>query len=347
MTKNKKVLILYQSSIELSIIINLIKNYSHNTCVIIVTGGNQLMLALKKSNLKKKYKVQIYDFSSLSLKNPINLFFMFYQYHISKVSKKIMNYNFNEAFFFNQHEDFVAPIFLSKCNIKKITQIVVYWNKIYRKIKKKIPYKNQKKISFFLSFKFMILKFLLNNKNIMISLQKNKFEKLTHYKIRKKINIQFPSINKNSYFKLSLKKKNKKTLLYIDSNEEPMEPQKFKVITNEIFKVLEIKGYNIIIKKHLNLKLSKSLIGNEKREYMLDPIPLELYDLKKIKLVMGLSSAAIGKVAEKYTDIKCISTAKMILNKKKAEKTIADLNLISPKNKPYFPTNLSDIINLT
>jgi hypothetical protein len=347
MTKNKKVLILYQSSIELSIIINLIKNYSLNTCVIIVTGGNQLLLALKKLNLKKKYKVEIYDFSSTSLKNPINLFFMFYEYHISKVSKKIMNYNFNDAFFFSQHEDFVAPIFLSKCNIKKITQIVVYWNKSCIKIKKKFPYKNQKKISFFLSFKFMILKFLLNNKNIIITLQKNKFQELTYYKIRKKINIRFPSINKNSYFKLSSKKKNKKTLLYIDSNEEPMEPQKFKVITNEIFKVLEIKGYNIIIKKHLRVKLSKSLIGNYKREYMLDPIPLELYDLKKIKLVMGLSSAAVGKVAENNADINCFSTEKMIFNKKKAEKTITELNLISPKNKLYYPTNLSDIISLT
>ena len=43
---------------------------------------------------------------------------MFFNCHFSQ-SSKILKTIFNDAFYFNQHEDFIAPIFLSNCKIKK------------------------------------------------------------------------------------------------------------------------------------------------------------------------------------------------------------------------------------
>jgi hypothetical protein len=349
--KKKKILIFFQSSIEIVDIINLIKKNKYDSCVVIVTGNKKLLFSIEKLKLKKKFGVEIYNFCSKSIKNPFNIFYMFFKYHFSTNSKIISKYNFSEAYFFNQHEDFVAPIFLSRCKIDKIIQIMVYEGKGYKKMKKKFPLKNQKKINFFYKSKFLIYKFLQKDKNIKISLQKNKFYKLIYFKlVGKKIYTQLPSPKKVTSMKLNLKKNIniKKILLYIDSNDEALaSSKKFSLVTKKILNIFEDQGYYIIVKKHLREKLSKSLIGYKNRHYMLDPIPLELYDLNKVKLTIGLTSAGIAKVADKYPRIKCVSTAKLILNKKTSKRIVTELNLISPKNKLYYLETISDIKNLT
>jgi hypothetical protein len=347
----KKNLIFFQSSIELVDIINLVKRHDYATCIILVTGDEKLLFSIKKLNLRKKYGVEIYNFCTMSIKNPLNIFYMYFKYHLSSNSKLISKYNFRKAYYFNQHEDFVAPIFLSRSNIEKIIQIMVYEGKGYKKMKKQFPLRNQSKLNFFYKCKFVIYKFLQRDKNIRISLQKNRFYKLIHFKlVGKKIYYQLPSTKKFTSVKLNINKnkKIKKFLLYVDSNDESVASnKKFSQITNKILNLIESQGYHIIIKKHLRVKLSKSLIGYKNRDYILEPIPLELYDLNKIKLIMGLTSAAIAKAAQKYPKIKCILTTKLILNKEISKKIVTELNLISQKNKLYFLKNISDIKNLT
>ena len=114
--------------------------------------------------------------------------------------------------------------------------------------------------------------------------------------------------------------------------------------TDKILTQLENLGYKILIKKHLRENLSKSLCGYDDRYYLNEAIPLELYDLKNIKIAIGVSSAAIGKVADSYPGIKCISTAKLIMDKKNSKRIMTELNLISPKNQLYFIDKISDLL---
>jgi len=111
---------------------------------------------------------------------------MYFRFHLSKDSKSILKYNFDKAYIFSQHEDFVAPIFLSKCKIKKIYQIMIYEGKNYKRLLKKFTFKDQKKIDLRIKFKFIILKFLQNDKRITLSLQKNKFYSFIHFKVLEK-----------------------------------------------------------------------------------------------------------------------------------------------------------------
>tara|TARA_B110000483_G_C18118691_1_gene512679 strand:- start:572 stop:1399 length:828 start_codon:yes stop_codon:yes gene_type:complete len=271
---------------------------------------------------------------------------MFFQYNFSKNFRSILKYNFDEAFCFNLHEDFVAPIFLSKCNIKKIIHLMVYEGKNYKKNAKNFPFKNQRKINLLYKLKFIIFKFLQNDSNIEPILQKNKYYQLIYFNLtKKKIYNYFQFKKKITFFKVPTKKKyiKNKKILFLDSNAESRFGIKFKLVTEKILNLLEIKGYHVVIKKHLQQNLSKSLEEYSNRTYITDPIPIELYDLNQIKFVLGLESAAIAQVADKYPLIKCISTAKLILSKKHAEKTIMQLNLMSLKNKIYFLKNISDI----
>jgi len=345
----KKILIFFQSSIELVAIFNLMHKNRQNSYVILVTGNNKLLYVLQKLNLEKKFKVKIFNFCARSLKNPLNILYMFFQYNLGKNFRSILKYNFDEAFIFNLHEDFVAPIFLSKCKIKKITKLMVYEGKKYKKYEKNFPFKNLKKINLIYRIKFFIFKFLQNDTNIKLRLQKNKYYQLIYFDLfGKKIYNRFPSQKKIIFFKIFTEKKykKKKKILYIDSNEESRIGLKFKLITKKILYLLESKDYHVVIKKHLRENLSKSLSGYRNRTYITDPIPIELYDLNKIKIVISLESAAIAQVADKYPSTKCISTAKLILSKKYAEKTIKFLNLISLKNKICFLNKISYIKKL-
>lgn len=338
-----KILIFFQSSIEFGEIMKIIKQSKPNSCKIIVTGNKNLFLFFKKLRLEKKFGIEVYNFCALSLKNPLNFFLMFYKYHYSQNIKKLKKINFSKAYFFNEHEDFVAPIFLSKCNIKKIVRIMVYEGKNYKKYQKKMPLINQKKLNFFFKVKFFVYRLLQRDKNIKIILQKNKLYQLIYFHLKKKISYQIPSNHKMTFLKL--KKKNySPSVLYIDSNDEKIGGKKFILLTNQMLNQIESKGYNVIIKKHTNESLSKSLAGHKNREYLLDPIPIEIYDLSKIKIVVGLRSSAIATVGNNYPHIKCISTAKIILDSNKFDKISIELNLISKKKKIFFPKNISDII---
>ena len=52
----KKRLIFFQSSIELTQILNIVKSSLKGSCIIIVTGHENLLYSINKLNLEKKYK---------------------------------------------------------------------------------------------------------------------------------------------------------------------------------------------------------------------------------------------------------------------------------------------------
>ena len=73
------------------------------------------------------------------------------------------------------------------------------------------------------------------------------------------------------------------------------------------------------------------MCGYIDRYYLSKTIPLELYDFKNIKIAIGVSSAAIGKVADSYPGIKCISYETNIGQKKLSKRIMTELNLIFTK----------------
>ena len=90
--------------------------------------------------------------------------------------------------------------------------------------------------------------------------------------------------------------------------------------TDKILTQLENLGYKILIKKHLRENLSKSLCGYDDRYYLNEAIPLELYDLKNIKIAIGVSSAAIGKVADRLPRYQVYFNGKTNNGQKKLKK---------------------------
>ena len=348
MKKNKdKILIFFQSSIDLVDILELVKKYPFGSCFIVITGPKELLHALKKLKIKKKFGTKIYNFSALSLKNPINFLKMYFRFRLSEDSKSLLKYSYKEAFIFNQHEDFVAPIFLDQCEIIKINHIVVYQGNQYKKINKKFPLKNQTRINFKYKLKIFLINILFYNLNIKIFLQKNKFYELIYFSLKKKINIILPTNKKISLLPLFIKKKDKrKKLLYIDSNEKFLSLERFEYVTKKILKISEINGFQIIIKKHVKEKLSTSLNNCKNFIYLNDPIPIELYDLRDIDIIVGLSSAALARIAEKYPNKQSISTINLLLSKKLSNKIMLEFASICKKNKMMYPSSIEQFKNM-
>ena len=226
---------------------------------------------------------------------------------------------------------------------------MIYEGKNYKRLLEKFAFKDQKKINLRNKFKFIILKFLQNDKKIKISLQKNKFYTFIHFKVfGKKIKFLQPSLNKITILDL-LSKKNlskKKIILFIDSDEEKIVGPKYILVTNKILKLASFLNYHIIVKKHVRENLSKSVNWHTEWDYLVEPLPIELYNLKKVRIVIAMASAALATIANKYPKLKCVSTAKLIQNNKSAKQTIIELNSICSKNRLHYPSNISEFKKL-
>ena len=146
-----------------------------------------------------------------------------------------------------------------------------------------------------------------------------------------------------------LSKKNlskKKIILFIDSDEEKVVGLRYSVVTNKILKLASSLKYHIVVKKHVRENLSKSVNWYTDWDYLVEPLPIELYDLKKVRIVLGMASAALATIANKYPKLKCVSTAKLIQNNKSAKKTIMELNSICSKNRLNYPSNIYEFTKL-
>ncbi len=289
----KKILIFYQSITEITEILPLVKRYPFKSCVIIITGHKNFIFILQKLKLDEKYGVKIFQFNCLSMKNPINLIKMYFQINFSEEAKKILKFEFKSAFFFNKCIDFIAPLFLSRCNIEKIKFIDIYKLK-FRKIKNKISLKN--------IIQKIILKFLYNRTIVKIEFLKllGPHPFITYiFKINKSI-IKINKIRRkqNKYlFSLNLHKV-KNNIIYLDANDdeylklngEITEGNKYSRLIYNILKNFENRGFNVIIKKHPREKLTSSISLINRWTYILDPIPIELYKLSNVKFIITLSS---------------------------------------------------------
>ena len=348
----KKKLIFYQSISEITLILQLLNKYPFGSCVIVITGGKHFMSLLEKLKVKKNFGVTIFEFSCLRLANPFNILIMYLRFYHSKDSKILMNYSFEEAIFFTNCDDFVTPIFLSRCNIKKITYLNVYNFNILRK-KFNLTLKNQ--------IKKIIIKILYNNNNIKIDFFKLflKQSSLKQISIRMfffltKETINEKKVNKEKclvhFFKLPVNNNLKKKIIYIDSGDEEVIGGEFKKVIHSIFKIAEQAKFHIIIKKPITDYPSPCLSGYNKYSYISDQFPIELYDLSKVQCVFGFMSTALVKISEANPHIKVFSIVNLLSPEKIKEfqKIIysfyAGLSRVSTKIN--YPNNLPQVQNI-
>ncbi len=311
----KSILIFYQSVTEITEILLLIKRYPSKSCTIIITGQENFLFVLQKLKLEEKYGVKIFQFNCLSLKNPINLIKMYYQLNFSKKAKEIFRYKFERAFFFNKCIDFITPLFLSRCNIKKIEFIDIYKFK-FLKIKNKISLKNK--------IQKIILKILYNQTIIKIEFFKllgpHPF-KTYIFEIDKSIIKNKRKIDKQNRYLFTLSfNKIKNNIIYLDANDaeylklngEIIEGSRYSRLVYNILRKFEDLGYNIIVKKHPREKLTSSISLINRWTYILDPIPIELYKLYNVKFIISLSSFGCVGVPK---NIKVISLVRLLDSK--------------------------------
>jgi hypothetical protein len=341
----RKILIFYQSINEITKIFQIIKKNHFGTCIIIVTGGNHFLHVIEKLKLEKYFGVVVYKFFALSFKNPINILKMYFQLHYSKDSKTVLDYNFYETFFFNKCIDFIAPFFLSKIKTKKITYINLYKFKFSkRKIKLGIIKKIQK----------IIIKILHKNTNIKMT----DFHLIPagqvfyFYSFGKRIkNIEVTVKNTDSFFKLPLKNRinDNKKIIYIDSKDEAIIGNEFSNIISKIFKIADRKKLSCVIKKHPRFNLSPCFLKFDKLNFILDPMPIELYYLNKVECVIGFNSVSLANIAEKFPKIRVFSIINLLSKKVREEfknDTLNFYNELTKKKTIHFPRNFKEVENL-
>ena len=338
----KKKLIFYQSTLEILNILKIITNDPDSKFLIIVTGGKNLFQILCKLKFEEKFGAKIYEFHAHKLINPINVFRTFFRLHYSKQVKEILSINYQEVFFFNYSWDFVTPFFLSKLKTKKLFYINFYNEKL-RKIK----------MNFKQYAQYCICKILFKNANIKIVAHEGPFRTFFFFPLKKNI------YNKKSIKKIpkvifelpNLSKINKINILYLDSGEESYKYDGFKKILSEIFSIIDTAKYNVIIKKHPIVKLSSFFSNFKNFNYILDPLPVELYNLKNVKYVFGIVSTGLSQVANNYSNIKVFSIIKLLSSQKLIQKRQLDLFKeylyeMTKKNQIYYPESLKEFKKL-
>ena len=257
--------------------------------------------------------------------------------HYSSDIKNILNLNYQEAIFFNFGWDFITPFILSKINSKRVIYINFYKEKLF---KKNIQIKQ--------FFQMFIYRVLYKNLKIQIEFD-GKFKKLFFFPTNKKIYYKNPTnkITKPIFQLPSLK--NKKKIIYTDGGEESLKFKGYKKILLNVFSIIEKKGYSILIKKHPQNKLS---IKNYKTaSYIIDPMPIELYNMSDVKYVFGFLSTSLAKIANNFPNIKVFSIMDLILLqtgplRKKNYIYKKYLNNMTRKNKVHYPFNLNQITEM-
>ena len=340
----KKKLIIYQSISEINEIYKILTSCPFNSCVILITGNQNFYDVLKYLNLKKKFGVKVFEFNVLSLKNPLNIFKMFYNFNFSKNFKTFLNYKFEEAIFFNKYIDFAAPIFLYGENVKNIKYINLYKPKVS---KKKIDF-DIKKI-----LQIAVFKFIYFGKKIQIKFKEIRTIRPSvvpfFYIIKKKI--QNVSKSKKKIYKLNclkkiklLKNNSKKNVIYLDSSDEIWAVNNFGETINKLFNFLIKLHFKIIIVPHGRVKLSKVFLNNERVKILKNKMPVQMYDLSNVKYILGYFTSALPIVFDRNPNVKVISLVRIINSNK-------NVNFIDTKeyhtrlckNKIYYPKNLKNL----
>jgi hypothetical protein len=331
-----KIIIFSQSISEINQIINIIKKNQINKCYVIITGGHELYNLMKLIINKFNFKIKIFEFQCLRLINPINVFKVFYKCRISREAKNIYNIKFDEAYFFGRDNDYITPLLLSKVKVKKIKYINLY---------NRNPLNGKVYIKHFLLL--ILIKFLHFNLNIDYFVDK-KFKGIV-YNLKKKKFISIRGFKKTikPFLKFNINKNNRcKTVIYFDSGEENFcKNNNFKIILDKAFKIFRKNNYKIIIKKHPIASISKSLLSFKKLKFIKEPYPIELYNLKNIDFVIGISSTSLTMVANNYSSIKVVSLIDLF----EESKIFNDYKIYLKKlliNKIFYPQSLMHLNSL-
>jgi hypothetical protein len=340
MKNKKKVLIFYQSPAEIVEILRVIKKYRFGTVVMLITGGKPLIKIVERLKLKSFFGVTVYEFHCLRLINPFNILKLYFRFRYSYVSRVILSIKYKDVFFFNYCWDYVAPFFLEKINAEKIIFINFYKRRLTNG-KMKIKQLIQK----------LIYKLLYGNSNIKIVYDK-KWNTINFYILKKIYEEKFISKLPNVILKLPRTEDSnkKKKIIYLDSNEESEYGDEFRKILSKVFEIVKESGYSIIVKKHPVWNLSDFFSSHLNRySYILDPFPIEFYNLKKIDKIFGFASLSLSKIALNYPSIKVFSILKLFSLKKNVKKIELNnfqyhLNKMQDfNNKIHYPNTFDEI----
>jgi len=148
---------------------------------------------------------------------------------------------------------------------------------------------------------------------------------------------------------------NKKIIIYLDSaeekflklNREALIGKKISQMIVDLLNSINKNFFSIIIKKHSREILSPNLIISKSCKLIKDPIPIELYNLKDVKCVIGFSSSGLAKVAEKNKNVRVISIARLQSSKLfDSKKVMQFINKLTSRNKVFYPKNFNELLNL-
>ena len=135
----------------------------------------------------------------------------------------------------------------------------------------------------------------------------------------------------------------KKNIIYFDAFEERIYGTSFKHTLLKIFELADKAGLNIIIKKHPVSNLSECVNYSKKWSYILEPFPIELYKLRKVEYVFGLSSLSLSKISEKYPKIKVFSFLNLLKVDKNTSHMRKYLQKMMKSGIIYYPNNFNQI----
>ena len=143
---------------------------------------------------------------------------------------------------------------------------------------------------------------------------------------------KLPFLNLDNQFLVPLNFISKKRkAIFMDSNQERFIGGNYSIIINQLFKILKNYNYEIIIKKKPGTPLSDTLKKIKKKNLITSKIPIELYNLKQIDIIIGVSSTGLVNVANTNPGIKVVSCLLLFYNyKKKVNENIKNVvNIIA------------------
>lgn len=344
--KYSKKLIFYQSISSIDYILHILKNSKKNECIIVVTGGSHFLEIIEKLKLKKKFGIKVFNFSQPKILKPFEIIRFLYEIKFGKTIQTLKKNYFSEAYFNYYNTDFVTPSILSLIKTKKIFfckyKIISSFNK-----------KNSFPINFKWSLKKLFLKLLLYKYNIYIHYSGQDGFRRINFKVSNKkiIELDLPVLNFDNNFLIPLNlKTNKKRVIFLDGNQEVFLGSDYYKVINKIFEIFKENNFEIIIKKKPGIPLSDSLKKIKKKILISSTIPIEFYDLKKIDIVVGISSTGQAYIANRNPKILVISClhlfkdykSKVRENIKNVKNIIYYLKARDLKKKILFPKDIND-----
>lgn len=144
----------------------------------------------------------------------------------------------------------------------------------------------------------------------------------------------------NKFSLLGLKRKDRKQLLIIDSNDQTNKNLQFvESIYSELLKVCNENNIQVVVKGHPRLGVSSCLMEHEEIVYIDKDIPLEFLSLCEIDFITGFYSSALV-----IPSLIARTKSLLILSKSNKENYYKDYLLDNGFDKRGFVSRVEDVI---